>query len=692
MILSGLATLVLFGFSLFSGWQWLRSIGYEGGFDPQAFQQWLSDPKNAGQMEPLQAFSNLWLPIFLALTTWLFGWLKSKEPAPQAATLAKADVAWAAIRGDLIQTVRKHWIDDWLHHSLYRGVRIHLGVEKKPDAIDHPFTIERVSGEKLLLKPAALLQLYDECGGMFVIQGKPGSGKTFTLVQLAGLLLDRAKDDLSAPVPVIVPLASWAMDELPLDQWLTTELHHHYSLSKRDTPNLLAAQEKRLILLLDGLDEVRASARDACARAILEFQKHFHTTVVLCCRVDEYEALPVRPSAGDAIRVLPLSPGQIEAYLSALGADALMKVVKADPEWQELTSTPLMLNILAVVHGSGEPLPEDPQTPEAWLEAIFRRYVKQMFQRKERKTSIGAGVQDDVSFTPPQAIHWLQQLAKRMASDQVTTFYIERMQPRWVASRWKLGISFGLIDGLFFGLIGGLVFGSAAGLVLGLIAGLVFGLIGGLVFGLFFFLTSKLIIIDLINLVESVRFHFNKVRLIISLIAGLVFGLFFLLRYGHVGELIISLFCALFFGFFELRSHPQPSSPNQGVCNSFTNGLIASVIWALAGAGIGAAFEGAGLGLLGAMIGIYGFGGIAVVHHYSIRLALAWEGALPYPLKDRQLVRFLDAMRDRLLLTRVGGGWMFIHRQLLDFLAKEPFGTTPAEVEQSLKQVRPSDP
>ena len=45
---------------------------------------------------------------------------------------------------------------------------------------------------------------------------------------------------------------------------------------------------------------------------------------------------------------------------------------------------------------------------------------------------------------------------------------------------------------------------------------------------------------------------------------------------------------------------------------------------------------------------------------------------------------YLDAMRDRLLLRRTGGGWVFIHRELLDFLATEPFGHTPAEVKKAL--------
>ena len=58
------------------------------------------------------------------------------------------------------------------------------------------------------------------------------------------------------------------------------------------------------------------------------------------------------------------------------------------------------------------------------------------------------------------------------------------------------------------------------------------------------------------------------------------------------------------------------------------------------------------------------------------------------PLSDRKLIAYLDAMRDRLLLKRTGGGWVFIHRTLLDFLATAPFGPTPAEVEKSLTAPR----
>lgn len=74
------------------------------------------------------------------------------------------------------------------------------------------------------------------------------------------------------------------------------------------------------------------------------------------------------------------------------------------------------------------------------------------------------------------------------------------------------------------------------------------------------------------------------------------------------------------------------------------------------------------------------------LQHYALRLALAWEGTLPFPLRDRRLVAYLDAMKDRLLLKRVGGGWYFIHRELQEFLACAPFGANPREIEQALSK------
>ncbi|MEZ4706499.1 MAG: hypothetical protein R3A44_04795 [Caldilineaceae bacterium] len=83
-------------------------------------------------------------------------------------------------------------------------------------------------------------------------------------------------------------------------------------------------------------------------------------------------------------------------------------------------------------------------------------------------------------------------------------------------------------------------------------------------------------------------------------------------------------------------------------------------------------FEGLILGLIvGLSVGFLQYGGRAVVQHYVLRILLAQRHILPYPLRDAHLVNWLDDMVDRILLRRVGGGWVFIHRYLLEHFAEQ---------------------
>jgi hypothetical protein len=73
----------------------------------------------------------------------------------------------------------------------------------------------------------------------------------------------------------------------------------------------------------------------------------------------------------------------------------------------------------------------------------------------------------------------------------------------------------------------------------------------------------------------------------------------------------------------------------------------------------------------GLLFGLLPYGGNAVIQHYALRFLLTRQGILPYPFRDRRLVAYLDAMADRILLRRVGGGWVFIHRYLLEYFASQ---------------------
>jgi len=57
-------------------------------------------------------------------------------------------------------------------------------------------------------------------------------------------------------------------------------------------------------------------------------------------------------------------------------------------------------------------------------------------------------------------------------------------------------------------------------------------------------------------------------------------------------------------------------------------------------------------------------GGTACIQHFVLRWLLWRKGAIPwnYP-------RFLDYAAEHILLQKVGGGYMFVHRFLLEYFA-----------------------
>ncbi len=57
-------------------------------------------------------------------------------------------------------------------------------------------------------------------------------------------------------------------------------------------------------------------------------------------------------------------------------------------------------------------------------------------------------------------------------------------------------------------------------------------------------------------------------------------------------------------------------------------------------------------------------GGTACIQHFVLRWLLWWERAIPwnYP-------HFLDYATEHVLLQKVGGGYMFVHRFLLEYFA-----------------------
>ena len=71
-----------------------------------------------------------------------------------------------------------------------------------------------------------------------------------------------------------------------------------------------------------------------------------------------------------------------------------------------------------------------------------------------------------------------------------------------------------------------------------------------------------------------------------------------------------------------------------------------------------------GAGLVAGLVFGLMSGGQGLIRHYNLRWLLSCNGSIPF-----RLVPFLDYCVDRIFLRRVGGGYIFVHRLLMEHFA-----------------------
>ncbi|MCP4402279.1 MAG: hypothetical protein GY801_33865 [bacterium] len=126
-------------------------------------------------------------------------------------------------------------------------------------------------------------------------------------------------------------------------------------------------------------------------------------------------------------------------------------------------------------------------------------------------------------------------------------------------------------------------------------------------------------------------------RIIIMLTDGLALGLICVLIGGLVGGL-----GAVLFGSPNVRLIGVVGGMAGGVIGGLVVGLVIGLAW-----------------------GLVNWGGMAVIHHYALRFVLYCRGHMPW-----NIVKFLNYATERIFLRKVGGGYMFIHRLLLEHFAE----------------------
>ncbi len=577
-------------------------------------------------------------------------------------------------RAKMLDSVYLSWILGALHKNLPVG-NSNIQLSLQPHAV---LRRENYDDYELPSSSRNIETIFQDMGRQLLILGEPGSGKTILLLQLTEKLLVRAQQDNKQPIPVVFNLSSWGKDRLPLKDWLIEQFNLGYGLNKKTA--LKWIDNGDLILLLDGLDEISPSPdfmvgidkseatleekvielRSACINAINIYQaEHPNVSMVVCSRNQDYEMLNMKLNLNSAILLHALTDAQVNKYLQDNDLQGLRNLLKYDNIAREISKSPFLLTLMketyVAIPYKGSPynqLKLEGESKETRRDHLLEKYIALCIQPDPKR-----------KYTKIKIQHLLRWLAWQMAKHKTSIFYIEDLQPDWMNQTseksllgfilrilgkrikfsediyWRfssiellLGISGGMIAGFLYSLFLNLpLFMAAYFATVGLTIGIILGLFG------------RFIIKIIISAFKSTKPIDRSLRIFPN--AGLRRSLYnSILIMFFTGLLSVSLILIPMFVLVYLSG---------SLISIISMLFVAIIVFGLAM-------------LLGLSLAVSYGDGVEVIKHILLRLVLANENVIPRWRYDE----FLDYCADLGLLRKVGGGYIFRHRLLLEHFAE----------------------
>jgi hypothetical protein len=574
-----------------------------------------------------------------------------------------------------------------LKQSLHNAVLIQLGMEAQPSQVKRPWDSDIKIGDKPLEAiPASMsiLEVFDQpdIAGKLLILGNPGAGKTTTMLELGKGLIARAEQDVDFPIAVLFNLSNWEDSQLSIHDWLIAELKSRPFCNIPERISQKLFQEKRLLPLLDGLDELSSERQELCVKAINQFVNHEHSPqyLVVCSRGEEYSNYTEQLKLNGAIYLRNLTNEQVQAYFSQVKRTDLWEVLQKDKTLLNLVHTPFWLSILVL---SSQELQIGDYSAlgstEAQLTWLLDSYMRQMFARQLKNDPY-----NKQEPTPEKAESWLIWIAQRLSQNSQTEFLIESLQPYHLQNKnlqrnYQMGIKLGIDLGV------GVLFGIFITFTENLLSGFFTSALTA------WAVDRKIEFYQEIQVVERFSWSWSRAKtgIRVILFAVLVVFPFFIFLFLYVKSESNLLLSALFFiGFltcvglgsgFSGSELEDSYIPNQGIWKSVAissgfaliGGLLFGTILSV-GISINSRIDnwlvtisGTTI-LLGVILGL-NFGGHAVIQHFILRLVLYSNGSIPW-----NYAKFLDYCKERMFLQQVGGRYRFVHRLLQEHFAAMP--------------------
>lgn len=518
-----------------------------------------------------------------------------------------------------------------------------------------------------------LTEYYQDAHGRLLLVGVPGAGKTTLLLQLELELLEQE----TTRIPVILNLARWNSTFSTLEDWIQEILPSEMGLTtnKKIAGDLI--EQDRLILLLDGLDEVEEENREVCLEAIGIYGEDPDRHFIISSRIEEYKAAAKDAPVNSQVEVDTLKYEQLIEQLEKIeqneGSNRLLAALKEDELLREIAEIPFYFNTLQLLFARGNYLHEfnfSALDIEDRKQEIEQYFVSEMFRKLNPKGYDAQSITKSLGF-----------FASRLKRENLVDFELIDLEYSWgKLSKWQAvtGASLkGLVEGLRFGLVLNLVtipFTVLGAPLLvyfidgpeekpfeGMIESLCFSIVNGLISVLYWILavslfqgltvslgfspvgglsikTSENIKWKWSNISKIIKHRFLFILIVASLLSGLglAFGLFSGLGLGlgigvGLGGSLIGILSLIILSQLEDHySFIQTNEPNQRFTAS------AKLIY------------------------------FSILQHWHLRHLLHKKGLLP-----KKLVPFLNDMVKCNILETTGATWRFRHRILQDYFADQ---------------------
>ncbi|MGW1891535.1 AAA family ATPase [Streptomyces sp. NPDC002004] len=326
-----------------------------------------------------------------------------------------------------------------------------------------------------------------------VVTGEPGSGKSVHLLLLTlGLLRRREEGDGSEPVPVLVSVARWDSRKR-FANWAEERLRAGYGFLDNARFGGTAIhgllQTRRVVLVLDGLDELEESLREEVVEQLTSSPVQ-SWPLVIACTSDAMDALRSRPQLDfSAMRITTLKRLSVSKVVTFLRGGRTLQ--STDAWWRpvrhalssgtpgalaDALSIPLYASLARSVYGPNRRAPDslvDVARTGDVRTHLLRRFLEDAFTSPAPTRAEGRGVFPLRDWDGRRARSWLRSLARYLDghhSKHLSWWCWHDMLGRRAAA-CVAGVLAALVYLLSSGFPEGLARGTPVGMALGLIVG-----------------------------------------------------------------------------------------------------------------------------------------------------------------------------------------------------------------------------